>query len=91
MSIIAAHGHSFGVTFDKSGQDCICDSGGLFDLTKLEYLMTSDKTNPVHCNGFFVIVDNYPYPFAPGLTNWVKDWGIDYKGEAWKYDRGLIT
>jgi hypothetical protein len=82
MSILCAHGHRFGLSFDHSGQDLVVDTGGLFDITKLEYIMLSDSVNPVMNQGFVVIDNNFPYLYGPMVTDWKKI-GFQYDTPAW--------
>jgi hypothetical protein len=71
-NIICAHGHRLGVSFAESGRFIVADSGGLFDVTKMDYVMLTDSTHAMMNSGFMMLENNYPYVYGPFLTDWAK-------------------
>lgn len=55
--IIGAHGHFFGLDYDKSGKFLAVASGGLFNYDSLLYVHASITTHDAWKNGFCVIND----------------------------------
>jgi len=59
MNVVAAHQHRLSLSKDASGKHFIIESGGLFDISKIEYLKVS-STYPMQVPGFVRICDNLP-------------------------------
>lgn len=57
MNIISGHQHHMARGYDISGKYTIIDSGGLFDVSKLDYLQAT-TTFPEHVGGFIIIIDD---------------------------------
>ncbi len=57
MNIIAGHQHHMARGHDVSGKYTIIDSGGLFDINKLDYVQKT-TTHPKQISGFIIIKDD---------------------------------
>jgi|GEM_PF-2859681 hypothetical protein len=83
-NLINAHGHFFGMTYDVSGKFLCIDLGGLFDISKIEYINLRTTSYPFWKSGFGVLKNGFIYLFHDG-TDW-DFWLSLYKGG--KYAKG---
>lgn len=76
-NIACGHGHHFGFKYDVSGRFLGIDLGGLFDVSKQEYLFKTGLTTlPQWTPGFWVYKNGKMLPFEDSLTDW-----SDYKAD----------
>jgi predicted phosphodiesterase len=59
MNVCCAHMHRLAVSKDESGKYYAIETGGLFDIEKIEYLKSS-TTYPMQYNGFIRIKNEEP-------------------------------
>lgn len=70
-NVISAHGHSFGMSYSKSGEYLALDAGGLFDVDTTTYINRGGlTTNPLWTNGFWLIKDGIPIPYSEKTYKW---------------------
>jgi hypothetical protein len=70
-NVACAHGHHFGSRYDVSGQYLGIDLGGLFDVSRQEYLFkTGATTLPTWNPGFWVYANGKVKPFADAFVDW---------------------
>ena len=55
--VINSHGHLLGYSADRSGKFMAVDLGGMFDITKIEYISKHTTTHPTWVNGFGMILN----------------------------------
>jgi hypothetical protein len=55
--VLNAHGHFMAMRYDRSAKFMCCDIGGMFDITKIDYICKKTTTHPTWNNGFAVIMD----------------------------------
>jgi len=76
-NIACGHGHHFGFKYDVSGRFLGIDLGGMFDVSKQEYLhKTGITTLPQWTPGFWVYRNGKVLPFEDSLTDWAE-YGAD--------------
>lgn len=76
-NVACGHGHHFGFKYDVSGKYIGLDLGGLFDISKQEYLFkTGITTLPTWNNGFWVYRNGKVTPFEDSMTTW-GDFGAE--------------
>ncbi|MBU2249834.1 MAG: hypothetical protein KKD77_24010 [Gammaproteobacteria bacterium] len=76
-NIACAHGHHFGFKYDVSGRYLGIDLGGMFDVSKQEYLFkTGITTMPQWQPGFWVYRNGKVLPLEDSMTDW-KDYSVD--------------
>ncbi len=71
-SVIGAHGHHWGIQPALNNEYVGIDTGGMFDPTRVDYIMLEDSTHPMWTPGFGIIRNNTYYMFTdnPRLTDW---------------------
>lgn len=70
-NVISAHGHSFGMSYSRSGEYLALDAGGLFDIQTTTYINRGGlTTHPSWINGFWLIKDGVPYPYSELSHRW---------------------
>jgi hypothetical protein len=62
-NIINAHGHFVALRYDRSGQYMGIDLGGMFKISKIEYINKKTTTHPFWNNGFGMIYNGKFYHF----------------------------
>lgn len=74
MHVLSFHEHHVGKSWSDNGRYVIANGGGLFDWTRLEYVMLDDSTGPVMNKGFSTLRDGYLtiYSEEP-YTNWAAE------------------
>ncbi len=64
-SVIAGHGHLWGITRDASGQDWAIDSGIVADPLRIGYAQQVHSTRPAMCQGAVIVKDGTPILLGP--------------------------
>jgi len=64
-SVIAGHGHLWGMTHDASGQDWAIDSGICADPLRIGYAQQTHNTRPAMCQGAVIVRDGVPVLLGP--------------------------
>lgn len=64
-SVIAGHGHLWGITRDASGQDWAIDSGICADPLRIGYAQQVHSTRPAMCQGAVIIKGGVPILLGP--------------------------
>jgi len=54
-NILSAHGHFCSLRYDASGENVVCDLGGLFDIEKINYINLKTTTHPLWDPGFALL------------------------------------
>lgn len=67
--IISHHEHKYAIGMSKFGGYYIIDNGGLFDREKMAYVQLDTSTSPEMAQGFTMLKNGHPYPFAD-FTDW---------------------
>ena len=62
MNVAVGHIHRLGIGKDISGKFFTLETGGMFDVKKLEYLKQTSK-NPTQTSGYVIIENNFPSLF----------------------------
>ncbi len=52
--VVAGHGHTIGYRRSRGGQYTVIDSGGMFDASRLDYLVALDRRRPLTNQGFVI-------------------------------------
>lgn len=73
--LIAFHGHQGGGGRDVSGRFRVADGMGLFDQELFGYAQLKLTPTPNWVKGFFMLRNNYLYPFEEDTTDW--DWWLN--------------
>ena len=68
--IVAFHGHLGGFGTDVSGRFEVADGMCMVDSDKVAYKKIKVDTSPEWRPGFFMLLDNYLYPFPKDSINW---------------------
>jgi predicted phosphodiesterase len=64
-NVISAHGHHFAVGTSASGQYVVAESGGLFDVDRIDYrFLAGDTTHPEWAKGFLLLVGGRLVPYG---------------------------
>ena len=71
--VLNAHGHFIAMRYDRSGKYMACDMGGMFDVSKIDYICKKTTTHPTWNNGFAVIMDGQIELVHTGN---LKFWGL---------------
>lgn len=81
--VLGAHGHFFGVDYDRSGKFMAVASGGLFDYDTILYTHASITTHDLWVNGFCVLNERGELRlYGPGMEGEDDEGRINTPGAA---------